>query len=100
MSQGANMLLTGMVIQLVGLVAFFVLLYAFFNKVTRYRHLIDLQHPNAKVHQANRFRIFLICKFLDPPTSKPHSAFFPTTRATLLTPTPFQASNSPPSSSS
>lgn len=60
MSQGINILLAGMGIQLLSLVAFFAVYYVFIFRLTRHHEWLDRTHES--VYLSPRFRIFLLCE--------------------------------------
>ncbi|EJT80650.1 hypothetical protein GGTG_00644 [Gaeumannomyces tritici R3-111a-1] len=59
MNQGINILLAGMGIQVLSLVSFFGVYYAFLFRLSRRQELLDNTH--APIYLAPRFRVFLVC---------------------------------------
>ncbi|KAI6500899.1 hypothetical protein MCOR13_005842 [Pyricularia oryzae] len=59
MSQGVNILLAGLGIQVASLLLYFGVYYAFVSTITRHRNHLEEKH--AHVYLTQRFRIFLLC---------------------------------------
>ncbi|TLS23944.1 hypothetical protein PpBr36_08362 [Pyricularia pennisetigena] len=59
MSQGVNILLAGLAIQVASLLLYFGVYYGFVSRISRHRNRLEEKHSH--IYLSQRFRIFLVC---------------------------------------